>query len=203
MGTSSVVYSRRPRKARRSWWPSARAVAFGRAAYRPRPFSASSWWAAGNHLFGALGPALGGKLRALSLGACHGGNDRHVLHDRQGRCCAANPLAYVIVLLRSQWGRHDPYVLWRTGQTPSVASMARHVASAVTGGLLSLVRLLLVLTAMRLTQVSYVAAPSQTSVVFAAVLGARVLGEPYGGRRVAASVVVACGLFLLVVAMRA
>jgi len=74
--------------------------------------------------------------------------------------------------------------------------------SAVTGGLLSLVAYLLVLTAMRLTQVSYIAALREVSVIFAAALGARVLGEPYGGRRVAASIVVACGLFLLVLAMR-
>jgi len=37
---------------------------------------------------------------------------------------------------------------------------------------------------MRLTQVSYVAALRETSVVFAAALGARVLREPYGGRRI-------------------
>jgi drug/metabolite transporter (DMT)-like permease len=74
--------------------------------------------------------------------------------------------------------------------------------TAVTGGLLSLMAYLLVLTAMRLTQVSYVAALRETSVVFAAGLGARVLGEPYGGPRIAASAVVACGLFLLVLAMR-
>ena len=72
----------------------------------------------------------------------------------------------------------------------------------MTGGLLSLVAYLLVLTAMRLTQVSYVAALRETSVVFAAALGTRVLREPYGGRRLLASSIVACGLFLLVLAMR-
>ena len=114
----------------------------------------------------------------------------------------AHPLAYVIVLLGLNGIGMTPYVLWRRDRRRLWALWRETWPSAVTGGLLSLLAYLLVLTAMRLTQVSYVAALRETSVVFAAVLGARVLGEPYGGRRVVASIVVACGLFLLVLAMR-
>ena len=113
-----------------------------------------------------------------------------------------HPLAYVIVVLGLNGVGMTPYVLWQRDRRRLWALWRETWPSAVTGGLLSLVAYLLVLTAMRLTQVSYVAALRETSVVFAAALGARVLGEPYGGRRIVASVVVACGLFLLVLAMR-
>jgi drug/metabolite transporter (DMT)-like permease len=113
-----------------------------------------------------------------------------------------HPLAYVIVLLGINAVTMAPYVLWKR-DVRQMRILWRHAwGSAVTGGVLSLVAYLLVLTAMRLTQVSYVAALREVSVVFAAALGSRVLGEPYGGRRLLASLVVACGLFLLVLAMR-
>jgi drug/metabolite transporter (DMT)-like permease len=113
-----------------------------------------------------------------------------------------HPLAYVIVVLGLNGAGMTPYVLWNRDRRQLWASWRETWPIALTGGLLSLVAYLLVLTAMRLTQVSYVAALREISVVFATALGTRVLGEPYGGRRVAASVVVACGLFLLVLAMR-
>jgi drug/metabolite transporter (DMT)-like permease len=113
-----------------------------------------------------------------------------------------HPLAYVIVLLGVNAVMMAPYVLWKRDGRELRALWRQTWPSAVAGGLLSLVAYLLVLMAMRLTQVSYVAALRETSVVFAAALGARVLSEPYGGRRVLASLVVASGLFLLVLAMR-
>jgi drug/metabolite transporter (DMT)-like permease len=113
-----------------------------------------------------------------------------------------HPLAYVIVVLGLNGVGMTPYVLWQRDRRHLWAAWRETWPTAVMGGLLSLVAYLLVLTAMRLTQVSYVAALRETSVVFAAALGARVLGEPYGGRRIVASAVVACGLFLLVLAMR-
>jgi drug/metabolite transporter (DMT)-like permease len=113
-----------------------------------------------------------------------------------------HPLAYVIVLLGLNGAGMTPYVLWQRDRRHLWGTWRETWPSAVAGGLLSLIAYLLVLTAMRLTQVSYVAALREISVVFATALGARVLGEPYGGRRIVASVVVACGLFLLVLAMR-
>jgi drug/metabolite transporter (DMT)-like permease len=59
----------------------------------------------------------------------------------------------------------------------------------------------LVLIAMRITQVSYVAALRESSVLFGAILGWRVLGDSFGGQRVSASAVVAVGLVLLALAM--
>ncbi|MBI4574078.1 MAG: hypothetical protein HY713_12445 [candidate division NC10 bacterium] len=55
---------------------------------------------------------------------------------------------------------------------------------------------------MRLTQVSYVAALRESSVILGAILGWRVLGDPLGEQRVSASALVATGLILLAVAMQ-
>ncbi len=55
---------------------------------------------------------------------------------------------------------------------------------------------------MRLTQVSYIAALRESSVIFGAFLGWRVLGEPFGRQRVSAAAVVTLGLILLALAMR-
>ncbi len=114
----------------------------------------------------------------------------------------ANPLAYVIALLGLNALFMAPYALWNRSRREMGILWRDGWRSATAGGMLSLVAYLLVLTAMRLTQVSYVAALRETSVIFAAALGSRVLGEPYGDRRLLASIGVACGLCLLVLAMR-
>jgi drug/metabolite transporter (DMT)-like permease len=113
-----------------------------------------------------------------------------------------NPVSYIIVLMGANAVFMTPVVLWRRDARLMAAVWKRRWRSAVLGGLLSITAYLLVLIAMRLTQVSYVAALRESSVVLAALLGWRVLREPYGGRRILAAIVVTLGLILLVFAMR-
>ena len=96
----------------------------------------------------------------------------------------------------------SPYVLHQRGLRRIVELWRLRWGILVTGGLLSLGAYLLVLIAMRLTQVGYIAALRESSVIIATVLGWRVLKEPYGRTRILASAVVTLGLFLLVLAMR-
>ncbi len=70
--------------------------------------------------------------------------------------------------------------------------LALGIASAVTYGLVQL--------AFRRAPVGYVTALRESSVLIASFAGSRVLGESVGRRRVMASVVVLCGLIVLVVA---
>ena len=143
-----------------------------------------------------------GTLRALPWALATAGTiATYSMTDKIG-VARTHPLAYVIMLLGLNGLALTPYVLWQRDPRRLASLWCRTWPAVVAGGVLSLVAYLLVLTAMRLTQVSYVAALRETSVVFAALLGARVLGEPYGGRRMLASLLVASGLFLLVVAMR-
>ena len=72
--------------------------------------------------------------------------------------------------------------------------------SIVVVGLLAPASYGLVLLALTLAPVSYVAAAREISVVLAAVLGAMVLHEGYGRQRLLGSVAIAAGLMLLVLA---
>jgi drug/metabolite transporter (DMT)-like permease len=73
-----------------------------------------------------------------------------------------------------------------------------HRGSVVAVGLLTPLSYLLVLLALTLAPVSYVAAAREISVVLAAVLGAVVLHEGYGRQRMLGSTAIAAGLMLLV-----
>jgi drug/metabolite transporter (DMT)-like permease len=114
----------------------------------------------------------------------------------------SHPLAYIISLFGCTGAILTPYVLHQRGLRRIVELWRLRWGILVTGGLLSLGAYLLVLIAMRLTQVSYIAALRESSVIIATVLGWRVLKEPYGRTRILASAVVTLGLFLLVLAMR-
>lgn len=113
-----------------------------------------------------------------------------------------DPLAYIIVLMGFNGVCMTPVVLWRRDRARLADLWRRRWGISVAGGLLSIAAYFLVLMAMRLTQVSYIAALRETSVLLAALLGWRVLGEAYGARRILASGVVVLGLLLLVLAMR-
>lgn len=114
----------------------------------------------------------------------------------------ADPLAYIIVLFACNGTLMAPGIFWRRGLRRLSGISPRRWLLLVSGGLLSLTAYLLVLVAMRLTQVSYVAALRESSVIIAAVLGWRLLREPFGLQRILAALVVTLGLALLVVAMR-
>jgi drug/metabolite transporter (DMT)-like permease len=113
----------------------------------------------------------------------------------------SNPLAYVVTLFGFDAAYVTPYVLLHRGRRRIRKVWRDGRASLVSSGLLSLAAYLLVLIAMRLTQVSYVATLRESSTIFGAVLGWRVLGDPFGGQRVSASALVALGLILLALAM--
>ena len=140
-------------------------------------------------------PALGWAI-ATALCICS-----YSIVDKVG-VSRTNPLSYIIVLMGWNGVCMTPFVLWRRNRLRLADLWRRRWRISVTGGLLSVTAYLLVLIAMQLTQVSYIAALRETSVVLAALLGWRVLGETYGRRRILASTLVAVGLCLLVLAMR-
>jgi drug/metabolite transporter (DMT)-like permease len=69
--------------------------------------------------------------------------------------------------------------------------------AGLAGGVLGFLGYGIVIWAMRSSPMSYVSAVREVSVVLAAFIGTRVLGEPFGARRVAASAVVVLGVVLL------
>jgi drug/metabolite transporter (DMT)-like permease len=77
-----------------------------------------------------------------------------------------------------------------------------HWRSALAAGVLSVGGYAIALAAMSIAPIAQVVALRETSVVFAACIGSLFLGEKFGARRIAASVIVAAGLILLAFASK-
>ncbi len=77
------------------------------------------------------------------------------------------------------------------------AYLRTHWRPGVTAGLMTAISYGLIVWTLSLGAIAPIAALRETSVVFAAVIGAVFLGEPFGPRRVAAAAVVAGGIVLL------
>jgi len=98
--------------------------------------------------------------------------------------CWATGLGFCIFAALRNRGRLAPF-------------LGREGARGVAGGLLAIVGYGIVLWAMSRGAMANVAALRETSVVFAALIGSRLLGEGFGGRRLAAALCVAVGVLLL------
>jgi drug/metabolite transporter (DMT)-like permease len=114
----------------------------------------------------------------------------------------ADPVAYIILLFTVNAVVLAGYVLAHRDLHAIGTVCRRRAGTLALSGLCSLVAYLLVLFALRLTQVAYIAALRESSVVIAALLGWKVLREPFGAQRIAASLLVGAGLLLLVITMR-
>ena len=88
------------------------------------------------------------------------------------------------------------FALIRTGGSLA-PFLGREGGRGVAGGVLALAGYTIVLWAMSRGSMANVAALRETSVVFAALIGSRILGEGFGGRRLAAALCVALGVVLL------
>jgi len=107
------------------------------------------------------------------------------------------PVLYAYLLFAGLTVTLVPLVLRQRAAVSSEWKLRR--GSIVVVGLLAPASYGLVLLALTLAPVSYVAAAREVSVVLAAVLGTVVLGEGYGRQRLLGSVAIAAGLMLLVV----
>ena len=81
------------------------------------------------------------------------------------------------------------------------AAFARHLAArawkSAAGGALQLAAYGLVVWALSLAPMAAVSALRETSVLFAAIIGVKLLGEPLGARRIAAAALVAAGIAMI------
>ncbi len=77
------------------------------------------------------------------------------------------------------------------------ASFREHWKKGILGGALSFFAYGLVIWAMSITPMTYVSALRETSVILAALIGTRMMGEPFGARRITAAACVAVGVILL------
>jgi len=116
--------------------------------------------------------------------------------DGQGVRAAGEPWGYVVWLFALDGLPFGTAVLWLERRRLSGLATPG-LAPAAVGGLFSFAAYGLVIWAMASTPMALVSALRETSVVLAAWIGTRHLGEPFGRRRVGAASVVAAGVVLL------
>ncbi|HEX6793421.1 MAG TPA: EamA family transporter [Casimicrobiaceae bacterium] len=120
----------------------------------------------------------------------------YTLVDGSGARASGNPIAYVTWLIAIEGLPFVTWILWRGG-APAAAYLGRSWRRGLLGGVASLGAYGIVLFAMTRAPVAAVAALRETSVLFAAVIGALWLKEGFGAMRLAGAASVAVGIAAL------
>jgi drug/metabolite transporter (DMT)-like permease len=143
----------------------------------------------------ALRPLVFGLLTGVTIAA-------YTLCDGLGGRAAGDVLGYIAWLFVIDAVPFSMLVAWRyRGRLgPALQTCWR---PAALGGALSVVAYGLVIWAMTFAPMAAVSALRETSVIIAALIGTRLLREPFGTRRVLAASVVAVGVVLLQVSRAA
>ena len=116
--------------------------------------------------------------------------------DGVGARTAGNPLAYTAWLFLIDGIVMIFFALARRGFA-IVPAMVAHWKGGVFGGALSMVSYGIVIWAMTVAPITIVAALRETSVLFAAALAIFLLKEPLRATRIAAALMIVCGLVLI------
>ncbi|MEM1391179.1 MAG: DMT family transporter [Pseudomonadota bacterium] len=116
--------------------------------------------------------------------------------DANGVRMADNPMTFVVWLFLFDWIGITAAMIWsRRGQIWS--GVKPQLVSGSLGGFLGTISYGAALWAMSMADVAYVTAIRETSVVFAAIMGALFLKESFGKRRIGAAAVLSIGLLML------
>ena len=120
----------------------------------------------------------------------------YTLVDGSGARASGNPIAYVTWLITIEGLPFIAWILWR-GRRTATAYLGRSWRRGLLGGAASLGAYGIVLFAMTRAPVAAVAALRETSVLFAALIGALWLKEGFGAMRLAGAASVAVGIAAL------
>lgn len=145
---------------------------------------------------------FGNRLGQLSSVACGWGLltalliAMYTVIDGNGARLSGNVLSYILWLFTFEaW----PIVIWLllTRRQEWFSYLRSSVGSVALGGVISGAAYGLVIYAMSLGAIAVVSSLRETSVIFAALIGALFLNEPFGRQRVLAASLVALGIVLL------
>jgi len=143
---------------------------------------------------GALRRPLGGAVRAALLTGVMIGSYTFV--DAQGVRACENPLDFIVWSMVLDSLPITAVALWaRRGRV--MAYLRTDLRAGVGGGCMAALAYGIVLWAMSTSPMASIAALRETSVIFAAWIGTRLFGEPFGSRRLLAACGVAAGVALL------
>lgn len=108
-----------------------------------------------------------------------------------------NPLLYIYLIFTVSALLLTPYMLLIKRRAIK-REWSMHKKGIFLAGALSLSAYLLVLLALRFSQVSYISSTREVSVVFAALLGASVLKETFGVQKIAGSLFIFAGILCII-----
>ena len=132
-------------------------------------------------------------LRATSIGLCIA---VYTLFDGAGARISGNVLGYTAMMNIFSGVPLMAVAFYMRGRE-TVDFLRREWKTGVIGGLMMFTAYAIVIYALTLTKMAQVAALRETSVIFAAVIGAVLLKEPLGVKRILAATVVATGIILV------
>lgn len=148
-------------------------------------------WTPGRRSSAALGRSVAFALATGGVIATY------TLWDSEG-VSRVTPIVYSYFLELAQLAIIAPFALGRADARAEVGRVLREQRpAALIIGVLSPGAYILVLAALTLAPVSYVAPAREISILFGAVLGLRLLGEPEAGRRLAGAAAIVAGVFAL------
>jgi drug/metabolite transporter (DMT)-like permease len=116
--------------------------------------------------------------------------------DGLGARASHNSLSYVLWLFIGIALVLPPYALWRDGRDV-IPAMQRYWLRGFVGGSLQVLSYGIAVWAMTIAPIAIVASLRETSVLFGAILAVTVLKEPLRAIRIAAALLILCGLVLL------
>jgi drug/metabolite transporter (DMT)-like permease len=111
-----------------------------------------------------------------------------------------NPLPYTVIVIALTAAIITPAILLRYGKTEIIKEWKSNWPRIILVGIFTLLAYILVLKAYTLTRVSYAGAVREVSVVFASLLGWRLLREEFGAARLAGSVCIFSGILVIALA---
>jgi drug/metabolite transporter (DMT)-like permease len=117
--------------------------------------------------------------------------------DGLGARASGNALAYIAWLnvLEGPWVL--VYAAWRRGGGPVLLYLRAQGWRSALGGVIATFGYGIAIYALSVGAMAHVAALRETSVLFATVIGTRLLGEPFGAKRVLAAGMIVAGLVLM------
>jgi drug/metabolite transporter (DMT)-like permease len=150
------------------------------------------------HLRSLTGSAFMEPFRALrggaSLWALFTGlaTTAYSLVDKVG-VGLVHPPVYIYLMFVITWLTITPWILIREREH-LVVEWRRHAGSIVTVGFLCLFTYLIILFALQISEVSYVAAVREVSIILSAYFGIVLLGEKHGKQKLIGAVLIALGV---------
>lgn len=120
----------------------------------------------------------------------------YTITDGLGGRNSGDVLGYIVWLSALEGIPFTLLAIWLVIRKPKNTSQ-RHLWTGALGGILSFFAYGLVIWAMSISHITYVSALRETSVILAALIGSRLLAEPFGRHRIVAASLVAIGVFVL------